>query len=159
MDRVIKMLKRWSKHLGALVALLLVCGLILVLMMVGANFIESFSINVLTGADWTDQHTVQATFTARSILNVYFLICGIVFLGFFFLMENRLITTGIPQKRVLRRTFFTLGIELLILALLQLAMMSYKPAFPLQVGLTVMEILLGIGLIYLGRRKALISRI
>lgn len=152
------MLKRLLKYIGAVVALLLVSGLILVLMMVGANFIQSFSINVLKDADWTNQHTVQATFAARTILNIYYLLSGIVFLGFFFLMEHRLISTGIPQKLVLRRTFFTLGVELSILALLQLAIMTYTPVLPLQVGLTGIEILLSIGFITLGRRKAPISR-
>ena len=144
------MLKRWSKTIGAVVALLLVSGLALVVMMVGANLIQTFSIIGLKAADWTDQHTVQAAFTASTIMNFYYILCGILFLGFFFLMEYRLVTTGIPQKIVLRRTFFTLGVELLILALMQLAMMTYAPVFPLQVGLTVMEILLGIGLVYLG---------
>ncbi len=151
------MLKRWSRQIGALAALLLVSGLILLLMAVGANLIQSLSMNILKEADWTNEHTVQGTFTARTILNVYFLLSGVVFLGFFFLMENRLITTGIPQKSVLRRTFITLGVELLVLALMQLVMMMYTPILLLQVGLAVMEILLGIGLIYLGRRKATFS--
>jgi hypothetical protein len=155
---VVKMLKRWLKTIGAVVSLLLVSGLILVLMMAGANLIKSFSINVMKEADWINEHIVQATFTVTTILNFYYLISGIVFLGFFFLMEHRLITTGIPQKIVLRRTFFTVGVELLILALIQLAMMTYTPVLPFQVGLAVIEILLSIGLIYLGRRKASISR-
>ncbi len=149
-----RMLKRWSNQIGALAALLLVSGLILLLIVVGANLIQSFSISVLKEADWANQHAVQAIFTARTILNIYFLLSGIVFLGFFFLMENRLVTTGIPQKSVLRRTFFTLGVELLVLAFMQLIMMTYTPFLLLHVGLTVIEILLGIGLIYFGRRKA-----
>jgi hypothetical protein len=151
------MVNRWLKYMGAVAALLLVNGLILVLIMVGANIIQSFSINVLKGADWTDQHAIQANFTARTILNLYYVMSGILFLGFFFLMENRLVTTGIPQKSVLRRTFFTLGVELLILALMQLIMMTYMPILLLQVGLTAVEILLAIGLIYFASRKAIVS--
>jgi hypothetical protein len=151
------MLKRWLKTIGAMLALLLVNGLLLVLIMSGAKFIQLFSISRLKEADWSDQYSVQAAYTASTVLNVYYLISGIVILGFFFLMENRLITTGIPQKLVLRRTFFTLGIELLILAFIQVANMVFLPVFPLQAGLVGMEFLLGIGLIYLGRRNVLLT--
>lgn len=153
------MLKRWTNTIGALVALLLVCALVLVLIMAGANFIQSFSVTVLQDAEWTSEHTVQANFTARTILNFYYILSGVVFLGFFFLMEHQLITTGIPKKLVLRRTFFTVGIELLILALLQLAMMTYTRALPLQAALAAVELVVSIGLIYLGRRKASLSHV
>lgn len=151
------MLKRWSKNIGAVMALLLVSGLLLVAMMVGAMLIQSSLVSILTDAEWTNQHTVQATFTASTIMNIYYLVSGVIFLGFFFLMEYMLVTTGVPKKLVLRRTSITLGIELLILSLLQLAMLAYAPFSPLQVGLSSAEILLGICLIYLGRRKAPVS--
>lgn len=152
------MLKRWTQYIGASMALLLVCALILILIMAGANFIQSFSVTVLKDAEWTSEHTVQANFTARTILNFYYILSGVVFLGFFFLMEHQLITTGIPKKLVLRRTFFTVGVELLILALLQGAMMTYTQAVPLQIGLAAVEFLVSVGLIYLGRRKAPLSQ-
>ncbi len=152
------MLKRWSIQIGAMAALLLVIGLILLLLVAGANLIQSVSVSALREAGWAAEHTVQAANTARTVLNVYFLLSGIVFLGFLFLMENRLVTTGIPKKCILRRTFFTVGIELLILALMQAAMMAVRRAVPLQVGLAAVEVLLGIVLVYLGRRKAPISR-
>ncbi len=151
------MLTRWSKYIGAVGALLLVSVMVLVVMMVGANLIQAFSVSSLNQADWKNLHPVQATFTARSILNAYYILCGIAFFGFFFLMEHRLVTTGVPKRLVLRRTFLTLGIELSILALLELAMMIFSRVLAFQVGMTVIEILLGIGLIYLGRRKAPIS--
>lgn len=153
------MIKRWSQYIGAVAALVLVSGLIAVLLIVGANLIQSFSINALRQAAWSNQRTVQATYTARTILNAYYVLAGIAFLGLFFLMENQLVTTGVPKKLVLRRTFFALGVELLILALMQLAMMAYVPALPLQIGLAVLEILLGVGLIYLGQRKTPISSV
>ncbi len=153
------MLKRWTNTIGALVALLLVCALVLVLIMAGANFIQSFSITVLQDAEWTNEHSVQANFTARTILNFYYILSGVVFLGFFFLMEHQLITTGIPKKLVLRRTFFTVGVELLILALLQVAMMTYTRALPLQVALAAVELVVSIGFIHLGRRKAPLSHV
>jgi hypothetical protein len=152
------MLERWSKYLGAVLALVLVSGLALVIGAVGVNVLQSVSTLLVAQADWTKTNTVQATFTVRSIMNFYYIVYGVIFLGFFFLMENRLVTTGVPQKLVMRRTCFTLGIELLILAFLQVAKMTYTPVFPLQLGLDAIEILLGIGLIYLGRRKAPISR-
>jgi hypothetical protein len=151
------MLKRWSKNIGAVMALLLVSGLLLVVIMVGAMLIQSSSISILNTAEWTNQHPVQAGFTASTIMNIYYLVSGIIFLAFFFLMEYMLVTTGVPKELVLRRTSLTLGIELLILSLLQLAMLAYTPFLPLQVGLSSVEIVLGIWLIYLGRRKAPVS--
>ncbi len=151
------MLKHWSKNIGAVMALLLVTCLLLVVMMVGAMLVQASSISLLNEAEWTNQHTVQATFTASTIMNIYYLVSGVIFLGFFFLMEYMLVTTGVPKKLVLRRTSLTLGIELLILSLLQLAMLVYKPFSPLEFGFSLVEILLGIWLIYLGRRKAPVS--
>ncbi len=92
------MVKRWSKYLGAVLALLLVCGLVLVILMSGANLIQSYAVNVLKEADWTYEHTVQASYTARTAVNIYFILSGVVFLGFFFLMENRLVDQ-LPEKR------------------------------------------------------------
>lgn len=151
-------LNPWSRYIGAVVALLLVSGLLLVVIMVGANLIQSLSINAVNAADWKDQHTVQATYIARTILNLYYVICGIIFLGLFFLMEHQLVTTGVPRRRVLRRTFFALGVELLILALMQLARSMYTPVIPLYIGMSIVEFLVSIGFIYLGRRKAPISQ-
>ncbi len=151
------MLKRWLKTIGAVLALLLVSGLMLVLIVVGANLIRSFLVSSLNSADWMYQHTVQANFTASTIMNFYYIICGIFFLGFFCLMEYRLVTTGVPKKLVLRRTFFTLGVEIFVLTLMQLAVMAYSTVLPVQVGLIVIGIFLSVGFIYLGRRKASIS--
>ena len=152
------MFKQWSKYFGAVAALVLVGGLALIVMMVGANFLQSFMATALKDSEWMHLNTVQSTYTVRSIMNFYYVLCGILFLGFFVLMEHRLITTGVPKKLVLRRTAFTLGIELLILALFQLAMMTYLRVVALQVGLAVIEVLLGVGLIYFGRRKMTTSR-
>ena len=148
------MFKQWSKYFGAVVALVLVAGLALIVMMVGANFLQSLMATIFANSEWAKMNTVQSTFTVRSVMNFYYVLCGILFLGFFVLMEHRLITTGVPKKLVLRRTTFVIGIELLILALFQLAMMTYLRVVALQVGLAVIEILLAVGLILFGRRKA-----
>jgi len=148
------MLERVAKYVGGVVALLLVSGVALLIGALAANFLQSLSTFLIAQADWVKTNTVQATFTVRSIMNFYYIIYGILFLGFFLLMEYQLITVGIPKKRVLRRTMFILGIESLILAALQLGTLIYAPARPLQIGLTIVEVLLGVGLISFGRRKA-----
>jgi hypothetical protein len=150
------MFKRWAKNLGAVGALVVVSILSLIIFAVGANFLQAFLVTVYQGADWTTLRSVQASFTVRTFMNFYYVLGGILFLGFFFLMENRLITTGVPKKLVLRRTSFTLGIELLILALIQTGMMFFMTVITLQVVLVVVEVLLGVGLIYIARRKAAI---
>lgn len=148
------MLKRWSKYFGAGAALVLVAGLALIVLMVGANFLQSLMATIFADSGWAKTNTIEATFTVRSVMNLYYILCGILFLGFFVFMEHRLITTGVPQKMVLRRTAFVIGIELLLLAVFQLAMMAYMRVVALQVVLAVVEVLLGVGLIYFGRRKA-----
>lgn len=150
------MFKSWAKYFGAVVALILVTGLAVVVLMVGANFLQSLVINLIKDAEWTTRSSVQANFFVRTVLDFYYVISGILFLGIFVLMEQRLVTSGVPKKLVLRRTSFSLGIELLILAFFQLSMMLYLPVVPIQVVLTVGETLFGIGLIYVGRRKTLI---
>jgi hypothetical protein len=147
------MLQRWAKNLGAVVALLLVCGLALVVFMVGANSLQSFLVTIYKDADFTTLHPVQTTFTVRTIMNFYYVISGILFLGFFVLMDYLLITVGVAKKLVLRRTLLSLGIELLILTLFHLAMMFIQPAAPVQIALTTVEALLGIGMILVSRRK------
>jgi hypothetical protein len=144
---------RWSKTIGAGFALLVVTGLLLVLILSGAKLIQLLSFSGLKEADWADRYSVQAAYTASTILNVYYILSGIVILGFFFLMENRLITTGVPRKLVLRRTSLTLGIELLILAIIQASVMAFLAPSPVQIGLAGIELLSGIGLVYLGRSK------
>ena len=147
------MLERWSKYIGAWAAWLAVVALSMVILLVGGSFLQSFTVNVLKDEAWTKINSVQASYTVTTIMNFYYLITGVLFLGFFILMENKLISTGIQKKLVLRRTSFTLGIELLILAFFQLAMFTYLPSIPLQVGLAVLELLFGVGLIYFARRK------
>jgi hypothetical protein len=148
------MLERWSKYIGAWAAWLVVVALAMVILLVGGSFLQSFTVNILKDEAWTKLNSVQASYTVTTIMNFYYLLTGILFLGFFILMENRLVSTGIRKKLVLRRTAFTLGIELLILAFFQLAMFTYLPSIPLQIGLAVLELLFGVGLIYLARRKA-----
>ena len=147
------MFKRWAKNLGAVVALVVVSILSLIIFMVGANFLQAFLVTVYQGAEWTSLQSVQASFTVKSFMNFYYVLGGILFLGFFFLMENKLITTGVPKKLVLRRTAFALGIELLVLALIQIGMMLLMRVVQLQVALVAVEVLLGGGLIAISRRK------
>jgi hypothetical protein len=147
------MFKRWANNLGALVALLLVVGLFLIIVMVGANFLQPLLVLAFKDVAFAAQKSVQATYTVRTYMNFYYIICGILFLGFFFLMDYRLITTGVPRKLVLRRTSFALGVELVVLALIHLGTILILPAAQLQVVLTAVEILVGIGLIFLSRRK------
>ena len=150
------MFERWAKNLGAVVALVVVSVLSVIIFIFGANFLQAFLVTIYQGAPWTSMQSVQASFTVRSFMNFYYVVGGVVFLGFFFLMENKLITTGVPKKLVLRRTAFALGIELLVLALFQIGMMFLMTVVSLQVVLVAVEVLLGLGLIYIARRKAAI---
>ena len=134
-------------------ALVLVVGLFVIIFMVGANLLQSVLVLIYSDVAFAAQKAVQATYTVRTYMNFYYIICGILFLGFFFLMDYRIVATGVPKKLVLRRTFFTLGIELLVLALIHLGTILILPAAQLQIVLTAVEILLGIGLIFLSRRK------
>lgn len=147
------MLKRLSRNLGAILAWLLVCGLALFIIIVGADFIQAFAINVLKDADWVYFNTTQANSTVKASVQFYYVMAGLLWLGFFILMEHMLITTGVPQKLVIRRTLFALGIEALILAVLHLGMFIMQPASLLSLGLAAGEGLLGGFLVFISRRK------
>lgn len=147
------MLKRWANNLGAVVALVLVVALFGVIFMVGGNLLQSVLVLIFQDVAIEAQKTVQATYTVITYMNFYYVICGILFLGFFFLMDYLIVATGVPKKLVLRRTFFTLGIEMLVLALIHLGTILLLSAGQLQIALTAVEILVGIGLILFSRRK------
>jgi LPXTG-motif cell wall-anchored protein len=161
----VSMVKGWANKIGAIAAWLLVCALASLIVIVGADFIQMFTINVLKDEAWTQINTVQAGYTITTTMNFYYVIVGVLWLGFFILMEHLLVTTGVPQKLVLRRAMFAFGIELLIVALLHLGLLLIQP-YIMPLGFTVVQIplatrialvagvaLLGGGFIYFSRRK------
>ncbi len=56
---------------------------------------------------------------------------------------------------LLRQSLFVIGILLLILALVEFALTLYGnlPKSALQIGLTILEVLAGLGMIYMGKQK------
>ena len=137
------MLKRWPMTIAAILAWLLVCGLALVVIMVGAIFYQLFIVLSLNATRWTIQFMVQ----------VYYVLMGLLWLGLVIWMDHLLITIGNRTGQLLKRTLFGLGIEVAAIALIQIGTMLYRPIEFWQMATTAAEALLGAGLIYFSRRK------
>jgi|GEM_PF-3215755 len=138
------MLKRWLGNLWALLAWLLVCGLALVVIMVGAELFGKFAVVTLGATMWS----------IRFIVQVFYVIFGLLWLGFFMLMEHLLMGEEARAGLLLPRTLYAVGIELLVIGLMQLATLAYLPLSSVGIVLALIEVLAGAGLIWFARRKS-----
>jgi len=136
------MFKRWSTNLAAVVAWLLVMALGLVILAVGANLYQLFAVYTLQVTRYTSTITIQ----------VYYVTVGLLWLGFLVWMEHFLVTTAPPKGLVWKRSLLVIGLEILVIALIQAGMMLYLPLDGWQIGLVLVEALLAGGLIFLSRR-------
>jgi hypothetical protein len=140
---MVTMLKRWTISIAAVFAWLVVVAFAFLIMVVGEPLYELFL-----------QFTLKINHYAYQVLaQSYYIVMGLIWLGFFILMEHVLIDKAAHQGMLLQQTLFIVGIEILIVGLLQSCIAFYThPAF-LQILLTGMELVVGAGLIYFFRHK------
>jgi hypothetical protein len=140
---MVTMLKRWTMSIAAVLAWLLVVALAFLIVMVGFNLFQMLIVVTLR----TNHYAIQV------LEQTYYVIMGLLWLGLFILMEHVLIDKAAHQGMLLQQTLFVIGIEILIVGLLQFSLAFYTPAVLTQVLLTGTELVLGAGLVYFFRRK------
>jgi hypothetical protein len=145
---MVDMLKRWSTNVVAVIAWLLVCTVALLIIAVGANLFSLFISMTLQVGRYAPQVLIQT----------YYVVMGMLWLGFFILMEHLLIDKAAQKGLLLPRTLFVIGIELLIIGLIGLALIFYMHIGLINDLLTAAELVAGAGLIYFFRRKKTKSR-
>lgn len=138
------MLKRWLGNLGGLLALLLIAGLALLIIVVGAQFLYLFAQNPMGATRWS----------ITLIMDTYYILLGMLWLGLFLLMDHLLLGEAARAGLMLPRALYAAGIEILILGLLHAALLAYRPLEPFSVGLALVELACGSLLIWISRRKA-----
>jgi hypothetical protein len=135
--------KRWITNIAAVLAWLLVFALALVVIATLATLFQLFI-----------KETIQVNkYSIQILLQTYYVIMGMLGLGFLILMEHLLITSGIRQGLVGVRTLFIVGIELVTLGGITLAMTFYRVPPMLEIALTTAELVVGTGMIVLSRRR------
>ncbi len=137
------MLKRWSLNIAAVLAWLVVGAVALLIIATGASLFQYFIIMTLRVNHYAIQILVQT----------YYVVMGLLFLGFFILMDHLLIDKARKEGILLSRTCYVLGIELLAVGLVHLGLISYGPIVALDFFLMSAELLSGAGLVYFFRRK------
>jgi hypothetical protein len=137
------MFKRWMGNLGAVLALIVVGALALMVLLQAATFYQVFLVKALLVDRWS------ITFW----LDVFYMLSGLLWLGFFLVMEHLLLGQEAREGLLLPRALFAVGIELLLIGLLQAGLQAYQTFSWLGIGLTVLEVLVGCGLIWFARRK------
>jgi hypothetical protein len=140
---MVTMLKRWTMSIAAVFAWLLVVALAFLIVMVGFNLFQMLIVVTLR----TNHYAIQV------LEQTYYVIMGLLWLGLFILMEHVLIDKAAHQGMLLQQTLFVIGIEILIVGLLQFSLAFYTPAVLTQVLITGTELVLGAGLVYFFRRK------
>ncbi len=136
------MLKRWLTNLGAVLALLLVGGLALLVVVVGFNLFYPFVTITLGATRW------NITF----ITQTFYVIMGLLWFGFFLLMEHLLMGEEARAGLLLPRALYAVGAELIVIGLLQVGLQAY--AFNgASLAVALVEIVVGGGLVWAARRK------
>jgi hypothetical protein len=137
------MLKRWLGNVWAFLAWALVCGLALIVLIQAASLYQVFIRVTLLVNRWSN----------TLWLNLYYMTAGLLWLGFVILMEHLLMGSESRAGLLLPRTLFCVGIELLVIGLLQMGLQAYLPLSWFGIGLALLEMLAGGGLIWAARRK------
>ncbi len=137
------MLKRWTINIAAVVAWLVVGALALLIIAIGASLFQMFIVVTLR----VNHYAIQI------LIQTYYVVMGLLWLGFFILMDHILIDKAAKEGLLLSRTLYVLGIELLTIGVVQLALITYGTFNLLHVLLMGGELLSGAGLVYFFRRK------
>ena len=137
------MLKRWLNNLWAVLAWGLVDILAFAVLIQAANLYQVVLRVTLLANRWSN----------TLWLDLYYVTAGLLWLGFVILMEHLLLDPESLDGLLLPRTLFAVGIELLVIGLLQMGLQAYLPFSWLGVGLALVELLAGAGLIWAARRK------
>jgi hypothetical protein len=131
------------KSIAAFFVWLVVCGLGLVILGLGRQLILLLLVSTL--------HVYQ--FSVAMWVNLYMVVAGLLWMGLFMLMENRL-SNAIKKNHLLSTSLFSIGLSFLVMVFLQILLTAYgtMPANTLQIGITILEILAGAGMVYASKR-------
>lgn len=130
-------------NVRAFLAWLVSCGLALIVIAMGAPLFQAFMV-VTLGAD---------KYSIRFWIQLYYVIFGMLWLGFFILMQHLMFSDSSREGLLLPRTLYVVGFELLVMAVLQFALMPYRVFDGLVLLLSVGSALAGAILIWIARRK------
>lgn len=137
------MLKRWAANIGALLAWLLVCVLALVVLAVGANLYQVFLRVTMNVNRWSNTLWVD----------LYYVIAGVLWMGFFIFMEHIMFSASSKAGLLLPRTLYVCGIEIIVIAILQLGLDAYGGVGWLEILVVAVELIVGGGMVWFARRK------
>jgi hypothetical protein len=135
--------KRLLSNVRAFVAWLISCGLALIVIAIGAPLLQAFLVITLG----VNQYSI------RFWTQLYYVVLGMLWLGFFILMEHLMFSDSSREGLLLPRTLYVVGVELLVMAVLQFGLMAYRPFDGWVLFLTVGSALAGAALIWVARRK------
>jgi hypothetical protein len=135
--------KRLLSNVPAFLAWLVVCGLALIIIAIGAPLLQAFLVVTLG----VNQYSI------RFWTQLYYVILGMLWLGFFILIEHLMFSDSSREGLLLPRTLYVVGVELLIMALLQFVLMAYRVFDGWMLLLTVGGALAGAVLVWVARRK------
>jgi hypothetical protein len=130
---------------AGILAWLVVSALALLIIVVGGVWFELFAVLTMGATMWTIRFFVQS----------FYVVTGLLWLGFFILMEHLLMGPAAKAGLLLPRALFTIGIELLLLSAIQIGRVGYGNLKSdwLSWSLIVIQALLGVGMIWFSRRK------
>jgi hypothetical protein len=135
--------KRWLGAIRSLLAWLLICGVALVVLAQASSLYQVFLVVTM--------HVTR--YTNSLWLNIFYGLAGMLWLGLSILMEHMLMGPEAQAGLLLPRTLFALGIELLLIGLLQVGWLFYAPFGWVGLGLALLELLAGGVLMWVSRRK------
>lgn len=138
------MKQRFLRSLVSFLALLLISALGLVLFALGGQLILLFMVDTL--------HINM--YSIRFVTQLYYVVAGLVWLLAFMVLQS-VLSQAARKGQLLLYTFYAVGINLIIVAVMQMVLTAYGalPKLPLQSMLTGIELLLGGGLCWAGWRK------
>lgn len=136
------MLRNLGEKFVAILGWILVCGAAFGILMTGANLWQLFAVVTIHINPWAIQVVRQ----------VYYVITGLAWLGLMVWVEHLLVDTGTRTGLLWKRLLLLIGIEIVVLCLVQIGIMLYPPVNWGLVALVFLGVLLGAGLIYISRR-------